>query len=66
MTAPVQLTQDQFDQLLGRLTSGGNNGSVSGASKSMKPDRPSIDIDLTENEWAFLKISGPDSNVWRI
>ena len=66
MTAPVQLTQDQFDQLLGLLADGGTNGSVSGASKLMKPDRTSIDNDLTENEWGILKTSGPDSNVWRI
>ena len=56
MTA-VQLTEEQFNALMGRLTTGGNatGGGLNTTSKSVKPERPSIDIDLTEGEWAIFE-----------
>ena len=50
---PVVLSADQFAQLLGRLSGGAGNGDVN-ASKSVKPVRPSIDIETTEGERAIF------------
>ena len=51
---PVQLSADQFAQLLGRLSGGAGDADVN-ASKSVKPVRPSIDIETTEGEWAIFE-----------
>ena len=57
-TQAIQLTQEQFQQLLGQLNVGNNAGSTADAtttsSKSVKPTRPSIDIDTSEGEWALF------------
>ena len=55
--APVQLTQEQFQQLLGRLTTGNNEGgaAATGSSKSVKPTRPTVDIDTSEGEWSVFE-----------
>ena len=53
------LTDEQFNALLGRVgvgntganTTGDNAG---GSSKSVKPVRPSVDIDTTESDWAVF------------
>ena len=50
---PVTLSADQFAQLLGRLT--GGNGGAENAAKSVKPVRPSIDIETTEGEYAIFE-----------
>ena len=52
-TQPVQLSADQFAQLLGRLA-GGTGNAGEHASKSVKPVRPSVDIETTEGEWAIF------------
>ena len=53
-TQPVQLSADQFTQLLGRLA-GGTGDAGEHASKSVKPVRPSVDIETTEGEWAIFE-----------
>ena len=53
-TQPVQLSPDQFAQLLGRLAGGAGNAGEN-ASKSVKPVRPSVDIETTEGEWAIFE-----------
>ena len=57
----VQLTDDQFAQLLQRVnagggaaSTGGNGGNTDSTSKSVKPKRPSVDVDITEGEWAIF------------
>ncbi len=59
MTQPVQLSAEQFDQLLARAGQNnvGNNAGNSGVNvdKSVKPVRPSVDIDTSEGEWAYFK-----------
>ena len=55
MTAPIQLSQDQFQQLLGQLGAGNNDGAATGSSKSVKPTRPTIDIDTSEGEWSVFE-----------
>ena len=52
-TQPVQLSADQFAQLLGRLAGGTGNAGENGP-KSVKPTRPSIDVETTEGEWAIF------------
>ena len=62
----VQLSDDQFTQLLARLQgagggasgAGGNGGSstTDSTSKSAKPpNRPTVDVDTTEGEWAIFE-----------
>ena len=51
---PVQLSADQFTQLLQRLTVNPNNGGNTTASKSVKPVRPSVDVEMSEGEWDIL------------
>ena len=51
---PVVLSHDQFAQLLGQL-GGGNTNAGENASKSVKPVRPSIDIETTEGEYAIFE-----------
>ena len=57
MTEPIQLSQDQFQQLLGRLGVGNNDGggAAANSSRSVKPTRPTIEIDTTEGEWAVIE-----------
>ncbi len=62
MSAPIQLTDEQFAQLMqrvGPVTTTGDGGQVSApktASKSsVKAVRPSIDIETTEGEWAVFE-----------
>ena len=50
----VQLTDQQFEQLIGRLQ-GGRTDAAPTSSKVVKPERPSIDIDTTESEWAIFE-----------
>ena len=55
---PIQLTQQQFEQLLGRLNVGNNEGgaaAATGSSKSVKPTRPPVDIDTSEGEWSVFE-----------
>lgn len=60
--AAVQLTNEQFTQLLQQLqgaggvtaNTGGNGGNTDSTSKSVKPIRPSVDVDSTEGEWAIF------------
>ena len=54
--APIQLSQEQFQQLLGRL-SGGNvtGGAAASSSKAVKPERPTVDLDTSEGEWAVFE-----------
>ena len=49
MEQPIQLTAEQFQELLGRL----NTAPVEPVpvAVKVKPERPSIDIDSTESEW---------------
>ena len=59
MTQPIQLSQQQFEELLGRLgnatgTSNDAGGTVA-SSRCVKPERPSIDIDTTEGEWSLFE-----------
>ena len=61
----VTLSEDQFAQLLDKLqgTSGGstgadgNGGITDSTSKSQtaKPNRPTVDVDTTEGEWAIIE-----------
>ena len=57
----VCLSDNQFQDLLGRLgvnnTNNGNPNDDGGAtrSKSVKPERPTIDIDTTEGEWGLFE-----------
>ena len=58
--APVVLSQQQFETLLGRLTVNNGNGNSDGAatpgsSKLVKPSRPTIDIDTSESEWSVFE-----------
>ena len=58
--APVVLSQQQFETLLGRLTGNNGNGNNDGAatpgsSKLVKPSRPTIDIDTSESEWSVFE-----------
>ncbi len=67
MSTPIQLTDEQFQQLLQRSitvpNADGNNvtntdasgGGRSSASKAVKFSRPSIDVETTEGEWAVFK-----------
>ena len=57
MTEAIQLSQQQFEQLLGRLNVGNNDGGTvaTGSSKSVKPTRPTIDIDTSEGEWSVFE-----------
>ena len=57
MTAqPIQLTAQQFNDLLGRLSVGTNNeGGATASSKNIKPVRPTVDIDTSEGEWALFE-----------
>ena len=59
MEQPIQLSQQQFQELLGRLsnTTGTPNdaGGVVASPKNVKPVRPSIDIDTTEGEWSLFE-----------
>ena len=48
---PVTLSGDQFTQLLQRLST--NTGGT-GASKSVKPVRPSVDVETAEGEWSIF------------
>ena len=57
--APIQLSQAQFEQLLGRLAVGNNAGGGASSSKSVKPERPTIDLDTTEGEWSVF-----EDNSW--
>ena len=54
----IQLSQEQFAELLGKLQAGsrdsGNDATPTHPSKAVKPERPSIDIDTTESEWAIF------------
>ena len=56
--AAVQLSQEQFAELMGQLRSpgGGNAAAAATASSSrgLKNERPSIDVDTTESEWAVF------------
>ena len=58
MSQPVQLTNEQFQLLIGAFqaqqatSTGGTGGS---SSKSVKPVLPSIDIETTEGEWAVFE-----------
>lgn len=59
MTA-IQMTQEQFAELMGRLSTRGGAGNdvgrnASTPSKQVKPERPSIEIDTTEGEWAIFE-----------
>ena len=49
---PVQLTNDQFQQLLGMVVSG-NRDTQDGASVKLS-ERPTIDIEATEGEWVVF------------
>ena len=54
MTQAVQLSPEQFDLLLARA--GQNVGqNVGNVEKSVKPVRPSVDVDTSEGEWAYFK-----------
>ena len=57
-TQPIQLSADQFPQRLRRLAGGANNAGEN-ASKSIKPVRPSVDIETAEVEWAMPELYGP-------
>ena len=48
---PVTLSGDQFTQLLQRLST---NTGATGASKSVKPVRPSVDVETAEGEWSIF------------
>ena len=54
---PIQLSQQQFEQLLGRLTVRNNEdgAAATASSKSVKPSRPTIDIDTSEGEWSVFE-----------
>ena len=55
MTAPIQLTDEQFAQLLlQRYPAPTGSGAASTGSNSVKPVRPSIDHETTEGEWAVF------------
>ena len=53
----VQLSEEQFQTLLGRLSTGNANANANGggaaavSSQTVKAVRPSIDLDMTESEW---------------
>ena len=49
---PVQLTNDQFQQLLGMVVSG-NRDTQDGASVKLS-ERPTIDIEATKGEWVVF------------
>ena len=49
----MAFTQEQFAQFM-QSYGGASSGHTSG-SKSVKPDRPSIDIEATESEWAVFE-----------
>ncbi len=58
MTAPIQLTNEQFQQLLQQAAGGGNVGGEgvgtrgdSSSSKTARAVRPSVDVETTEGEW---------------
>ena len=52
---PVQLSQQQFEELLGRLANGNpTDGGAGSTRSSVKPERPKIDIDTTEGEWGVF------------
>ena len=58
--AAVQLSNEQFTELLQKLQTPDGNGVGNGVgtestSKSVvKPNRPSVDVDTTEGEWAIF------------
>ncbi len=60
MNMAIQLTEEQFQTLLGRLSTGNSNNEggtapVPVSSKAaVKAVRPTIDIDTTEGEWAVF------------
>ena len=52
---PVQLSATQFAELLTRLTTA-DNGAVAGTPKStVKPVRPSVDVETSESEWQIFE-----------
>ncbi len=63
MSQPVQLSQEQFTELLQTLTGGNAGGNARGgtggtgesSSKSVKAVRPNVDVDTTEGEWAVFE-----------
>ena len=57
MTAPIQLTNEQFQQLLQQAAGGGNVGGEgvgtrgdSSSSKTARAVRPSVDVETTKGE----------------
>ena len=56
--AAVQLSDEQFTQLLTRAGLGANaerNDRTSPSSKSVKPVRPTVDVETTESEWSMFE-----------
>ena len=54
MGQPLQMTQEQFQQLLEQFNPVRDNENVGGGHVTIKPNRSSIDIDTTEGEWAIF------------
>ena len=52
----VQLSDQQFQQLLGTYAGRNNEGGTAArGGKSVKPVRPTVDIDTSEGEWSIFE-----------
>ena len=54
MDAPVQLSAAQFTELLGRLSTNTGQTAANEPKASVKPVRPTVDVETSESEWLLF------------